>query len=106
MAGSIPAYNWLDGKSMSREDTIKQMKKKLSDDFIQTWIVMTSFWTPMHAINYRFISPTWRVLFPSICQFASSTFLSFMQFGDLLGIFRKILKSRNREIELSNKTVG
>ena len=57
------------------------------------------FFFKVHTFNFIFVPIHYRVLFASMAQFLSNTFLSFVQFGDFKQFKKKVfLRMENKKI--------
>ncbi len=52
-----------------------EVEKKLSRDYWGVVKVMWSFWVPVHLVNFRLVTPFWRVPFVNVAVLCWSTFL-------------------------------
>eukprot|EP00240_Pyramimonas_obovata_P012788 CAMPEP_0118923856 /NCGR_PEP_ID=MMETSP1169-20130426/2237_1 /TAXON_ID=36882 /ORGANISM="Pyramimonas obovata, Strain CCMP722" /LENGTH=252 /DNA_ID=CAMNT_0006864911 /DNA_START=46 /DNA_END=804 /DNA_ORIENTATION=+ len=59
----------------SEEQSLNQLPQKFRQDLLATLLVNWTFWPAFHLVNFRFVSPTDRVLYVNVVQVFFNVFL-------------------------------
>jgi len=59
--------------------TWEDSKAELRQKFLPTYVTATMFWPAVQVINFRFVSPVFRVSYVSVASYAWLTFLSYIK---------------------------